>query len=152
MAPYTGDIRIQGLHVSNVLNAARALVAKLAGFGGAQKVVGAAVLEELTELESAVNRLAQFEREAKTRGTLKHTTDADDLAQALDAARGLLSATPGQRDALHMSEEESAAAFDSDELFADAVAEAPPAVEGGGPDPMGEPDGADAPEDPFAVP
>lgn len=141
MAPYTGDTRIQGLHVVSVLNAARALIGKLAGYGGAEKLYGNGVANpELTDLEDAVNRLVQFEREAKSRGTLKHTTDATDLVQALDAARGLLKATASQRDAMSMSEEESAAAFDADDLFgepaAQPVAQTEPGEDESEPDPF----------------
>jgi hypothetical protein len=111
---FHGDIRIQGLHVARVLAAAKALVATLSRHGGSRKLGVSFIHSELSELEDAVNRLAQFEREAKSRGTLKHTTDAAALARALDAARGLLDASPTQRDILRMSTAEVAEAFSLD--------------------------------------
>lgn len=140
MPPYTGDIRIQGLHVVNVLTAARALVAKLA----TMRVESSNPLQpELSDLAEAANRLAQFEREAKSRGALRHTTDANDLAQALDAARGLLNATAAQREVLRMSPEEVAAEFDvfSADEPAETQTETPVAAKS-------EP----KEDDPFAVP
>lgn len=136
---YTGDLRIQGLHVANVLNVAKALVAKLSTFQ-----IPPSLRAELTDFEDAVNRLVQFEREAITRGTLKHGTDAGDLVAALDAARGLLSATSSQREALHMSAEDAAEEFSVDSLMTDAteppkVAEAQPAETEPAPAPKDDP-------------
>ena len=135
---YTGDLRIQGLHVANVLNVAKALVAKLSTFQAPPSMRA-----ELTDLEDAVNRLVQFEREAITRGTLKHGTDAGDLVAALDAARGLLNATPNQREALNMSAQDAAEEFSVDGLMTDPesvkVAEARPAETEGVPAPADDP-------------
>lgn len=140
---YTGDLRIQGLHVANVLTAAKALVAKLSTFQ-----IPPALRSELSDLEDTVNRLAQFEREAITRGTLKHGTDGGDLVAALDAARGLLSATASQREALHMSAQDAAEEFSVEELMTDTVAGAAPAEEQ-----AAETEPAPAPsDDPWNVP
>ncbi len=147
---YTGDLRIQGLHVANVLNVAKALVAKLSTFQIPPSVRG-----ELTDLEDAVNRLVQFEREAITRGTLKHGTDADDLVAALDAARGLLNATQGQREALHMSTQDAAEEFSVDSLVTDMFGPEPVANKPATPEVAqaqpGEPAPAPA-DDPCGVP
>lgn len=146
---YTGDLRIQGLHVANVLNVSKALVAKLSTFQ-----IPPSLRAELTDLEDAVNRLVQFEREAITRGTLKHGTDAGDLVAALDAARGLLNATPSQREALHMSTQDAAEEFSVDGLMTDMFGPEPPKVAEAQPvagDAKTEP--APAPrDDPWEVP
>lgn len=115
------DGRVLGIHVLAVVRAAKLLTAKRAGV--ARKSVPRALVDELEELENAVNGLVQFEREAATRGTLR-PTDPGEIAQLIERARGMMERSVEERDVL------DAAATDAFDL-----ADEPPAM-----------------DDPFAVP
>lgn len=156
MAKYNNDERVQGLHYLTVVKATRDFVAKVTQNGGPAIVTASSPMlsPELWDLYKAVNKLDLFERQARTRGTIRLGDEAE-VSQLLDAAAGFRDMTHEQHALREMSDDEAAQMasqeFDVDDAFASEPDAAPE------PEPVAPvhdfPSSLESlDEDPFAVP
>lgn len=111
----TSDQRLHGLHVFAVVNAARALVARMAAEGGSERVEANALRTELAKIAHDVDLLSAFEQQCAARG-VRLQLDAEEIATLVEHTTPEREETGDVRDAKNMSAEKVANLFDAGAL------------------------------------
>jgi hypothetical protein len=130
MPPVGSDEHVQAIHVLNVLDCAKTLVAELAQAGGVNKLqlqpAHAGVRDALTALFEQASKLQVYETRARVRGTVG-TLDGERLAQAVKEVRDRRLLTAEEEEVRDATPDQIAAAFSIDDEPAPASGERTPA-------------------------
>jgi hypothetical protein len=116
MPPVGSDEHVQAIHVLNVLDCAKTLVAAIAQAGGVDKLQLAqiGVRDALKALFEQASKLQVYESRAKVRGTVG-ALDGERLAQAVKEVRDQRLLSADEEDVRDATPEQVAATFSLDE-------------------------------------
>jgi hypothetical protein len=117
MPPYGRDEQVQALHMLNVLERAKALIAAIASSGGIAKadLSQEGIRDALRSLFDETSKLQVYESRAAARGTLSKLDD-EGLALAIKGVRDGRILTAGEQDVRDATPEQIAEAFSLDDV------------------------------------